>query len=73
MMALKLTVEGPGCVRTTAVMVTLGPFEPRKKPVVKKRDPYVMVYEIIPTYLGMISSPTNPLNNHLGPFFRTLI
>ena len=26
-----------------------------------------MVFEIIPTYLGRGSSPTNPLNNRLGP------
>ena len=28
-----------------------------------------MVYDIIPSQLGKISSATNPLNNHLGPFF----
>ena len=39
------------------------------------RDPYFMVYDMIPTSPGRISSPTNPLNNHnnQGPFFHCSI
>ena len=33
----------------------------------------IMVYEIISTYLGSMSSPTHSLNNKTGPFLHSLM
>ena len=63
-------------VQKPPMFFSFEPIEPRKKTLLLSleswlvnRDPYVMVYEIIPVYLHSISSPKKNLNNQ-GPFFH---